>query len=86
VENWGGIFLTVYLKDSISVLEVVVVVVVAVVVDAAGLGVVEDDVVDALDDAGVDALEDVGVVATTGATWIFGSLGSLFFLGIVFGG
>jgi hypothetical protein len=73
----------VYLKDSISVLEVVVVVVVvAVVVDAAGLGVVEDDVVDALD----DALEDVGVVATTGATWIFRSLGSLFFLGIVFGG
>jgi hypothetical protein len=79
VENWGGIFLTVYLNESTSVLEVVVVVVlVAVVVDAAGLGVAED--------AGVDALEDVGVDTTTGATWIVRSPEFLVFLGIVFGG
>jgi hypothetical protein len=88
----GGRFLTVYLNKSTSVLEVVVVV--AVVVDAAGLGVAEDAVVDALEDAGndaledagVDALEDVGVDATTGATWIFRSSGFLVFLGIVLGG
>jgi hypothetical protein len=45
VENWGGMFLTVYLYESASVLEVVVVFV-AAVVDTVGLGVTEDAGVD----------------------------------------
>jgi hypothetical protein len=59
--GWDGIFLTVYLNVSASVLEVVV----AVVDDFVGLGVTED--------AGVDALEDVEVDAGTGTTLIFRS-------------
>jgi hypothetical protein len=70
VENWGGMFLTVYLYESASVLEVVVVFV-AAVVDTVGLGVTED--------AGVDVWRTWGLTLPPGqlrssglpGSWIF---------------
>jgi hypothetical protein len=60
VENWGGMFLTVYLYESASVLEVVVVFV-AAVVDTVGLGVTED--------AGVDVWRTWGLTLPPRWSW-----------------
>jgi hypothetical protein len=72
VENWGGMFLTVYLYESASVLEVVVVFV-AAVVDTVGLGVTED--------AGVDVWRTWGLTLPPGQLRSSGLPGSwIFFL------